>query len=340
MSLAYASLGDPQRPPLIQVPWGVSHLTREWDIDGYRIWDEGLARSFSLVKYDARNSGLSGRDRDSLSAETYTSDLEVVATAAGLDRYALCGPAAAAKPMIEHAARHPDRVSHLVLLGPQLGSEALPTNPITTINPAGWDGLRRMMAFGMSGFTRPDLVDQLADLLGLPEDYQSFVDVVGPWDVTDQLSDLKALTLVVGIDGVRYSPLSIAQTVAAEVPDARLVVFETTTMPPFWAAQEREALIRLIEEHVLGSDVEPADGTNAPPLVGAASFVPADSLSEREVEVLRLVAAGRTNAQIAEELVIASGTAARHVSNILNKTGLSNRTELAAYAAARGLIDS
>ena len=65
-----------------------------------------------------------------------------------------------------------------------------------------------------------------------------------------------------------------------------------------------------------------------------------DGLSDREVAVLRLVAAGNTNAQIAETLVIAIDTVKRHVSNILRKTGLRNRTELAAYAVAQGLIDS
>jgi DNA-binding NarL/FixJ family response regulator len=62
-----------------------------------------------------------------------------------------------------------------------------------------------------------------------------------------------------------------------------------------------------------------------------------DALSEREVEVLGLVAAGMTNAEIAAQLVIAPGTAARHVSNILNKIGLSNRTQAATYATKHGL---
>ncbi len=54
--------------------------------------------------------------------------------------------------------------------------------------------------------------------------------------------------------------------------------------------------------------------------------------------MLRLVTAGKTNAEIASELVIAASTVARHVSNILNKTALSNRTELAAYAVVQGLV--
>jgi len=62
-----------------------------------------------------------------------------------------------------------------------------------------------------------------------------------------------------------------------------------------------------------------------------------DGLTQREVEVLALVAAGKSNADIAEELVISPNTVVRHVSNILAKTGSSNRTEAALYASQNGL---
>jgi DNA-binding NarL/FixJ family response regulator len=55
-------------------------------------------------------------------------------------------------------------------------------------------------------------------------------------------------------------------------------------------------------------------------------------LSAREIEVLRLLAAGRSNAQIADELVISQNTVIRHVSNIFAKIGAENRTEAASYA--------
>jgi DNA-binding CsgD family transcriptional regulator len=63
-----------------------------------------------------------------------------------------------------------------------------------------------------------------------------------------------------------------------------------------------------------------------------------DGLSEREVEVLRLIAAGKTNQEIAEALVISLNTVARHVSNIFDKTGAANRAEAATYAARQGLL--
>ena len=62
-----------------------------------------------------------------------------------------------------------------------------------------------------------------------------------------------------------------------------------------------------------------------------------DGLTEREVEVLRLVAAGRTDREIADELFISIRTASTHLRNILNKTDSANRAEAATYASRHGL---
>ncbi len=65
-----------------------------------------------------------------------------------------------------------------------------------------------------------------------------------------------------------------------------------------------------------------------------------EGLTQREVEVLRLIAAGKTNREIAEQLVIGVTTVNTHVRNLLNKTSTSNRTEAAAYAARHSLVAS
>jgi two-component system response regulator DevR len=71
----------------------------------------------------------------------------------------------------------------------------------------------------------------------------------------------------------------------------------------------------------------------------SASAKKDDPLSDREKEVLLLVAKGRTNREIAEALVISEHTARNHVTHILDKLGLSRRSEAAAYAAKLGLLD-
>ncbi len=75
-------------------------------------------------------------------------------------------------------------------------------------------------------------------------------------------------------------------------------------------------------------------------LGSARTLTPAypGGLSEREVQVLRLIAAGKTNRDIAEALIISPRTVANHVTNILNKTNAANRTEAATYASQHQLV--
>jgi len=70
--------------------------------------------------------------------------------------------------------------------------------------------------------------------------------------------------------------------------------------------------------------------------LGKAPAYP-DGLTQREVEVLRLVAAGKSNREIAEALIISLRTVANHVTNIFTKVGVANRTQAAAYAIEHGL---
>ena len=63
-----------------------------------------------------------------------------------------------------------------------------------------------------------------------------------------------------------------------------------------------------------------------------------DSLTGRELQVLRLVARGASNLQIADELVISVNTVKSHLKNILSKLQLENRTQVAAYALEKGLV--
>jgi LuxR family maltose regulon positive regulatory protein len=78
------------------------------------------------------------------------------------------------------------------------------------------------------------------------------------------------------------------------------------------------------------------DGPDARPGATVPGLV--EPLSERELEVLRLLAAGKPNQQIAEELVVALNTVKKHVSHVLDKLGAANRTEATARARELGLL--
>jgi LuxR family maltose regulon positive regulatory protein len=84
--------------------------------------------------------------------------------------------------------------------------------------------------------------------------------------------------------------------------------------------------------------LEPDTGT--PPLSPPepAALPGGETLSPRELEVLRLVAAGLTNQEIADQLVIAPGTAKRHTINIYGKLGVNNRTQAVAKARELKLL--
>jgi non-specific serine/threonine protein kinase len=103
-----------------------------------------------------------------------------------------------------------------------------------------------------------------------------------------------------------------------------------------WAVGRALPLERAIGE-ALRPDDAPSSAVQhlgAPP---AAPSIRPDGLSEREVEVLRLLAAGKSNKEIADALVISLNTVYRHVTHIFEKTGAVNRTEAAAYAIRHGL---
>src|SRR6266511_1145386 len=96
---------------------------------------------------------------------------------------------------------------------------------------------------------------------------------------------------------------------------------------------EAAATAQALGIHGLGDRAGVLPGELAAP---AAPAWPA-GLTGREVEVLRLIAAGRSNRAIAEALYISPNTVLRHVSNIFAKTGVANRAEAAAYATRQGL---
>jgi DNA-binding NarL/FixJ family response regulator len=100
------------------------------------------------------------------------------------------------------------------------------------------------------------------------------------------------------------------------------------------AAPEAAAALHCLLE--LGAEPE---ATRARTLLPDGDDVPLSALTPREREVLRLIADGLTNREIAERLVVSHHTVHRHVTNLLRKLGLSSRTAAAAHAVRAGLVE-
>jgi pimeloyl-ACP methyl ester carboxylesterase len=113
--LAYAISGA--GPPLVKAANWLSHLAYDWESPVWRHWLAELTRRFRLVRYDERGCGLSDWDTGRFSFEDWVDDLETVVDAAGLDRFPLLGISQGGPVAIAYAVRHPERVTHLVLLG-------------------------------------------------------------------------------------------------------------------------------------------------------------------------------------------------------------------------------
>ena len=100
-------------------------------------------------------------------------------------------------------------------------------------------------------------------------------------------------------------------------------------------------LVRLGANRLLKRTGEIAESLQAPiPTSARRRDGFPDKLSAREVEVLRLVAKGCSNQQIADQLVLSIKTVARHMSNIFDKIGVDRRSAATAYAFERGLVQA
>ena len=113
--LAYASVGSGY--PLIKSANWLNHLDYEWDSPIWKHWLAELTKHHRLIRYDERGNGLSQRDVKEMSFDLWVQDLETVVDAVGVDRFALLGISQGGAVAIDYAIRHPERVSHLILLG-------------------------------------------------------------------------------------------------------------------------------------------------------------------------------------------------------------------------------
>ena len=113
--LAYATSGSGY--PIVRAPHWLTHLEADWQTPVWRPLLAELSSRYRLVRFDQSGTGLSDPSTDPVSLDTLVDELAAVVDAARLERFALLGMSQGAAVSIRYAARHPDRVSHLVLCG-------------------------------------------------------------------------------------------------------------------------------------------------------------------------------------------------------------------------------
>jgi DNA-binding CsgD family transcriptional regulator len=146
-------------------------------------------------------------------------------------------------------------------------------------------------------------------------------------DVRDDLSEVRAPALVLHREDDRAMRLRGARQLAALLPRAELSALPGDAHLPWHG--DGDAVLRAMATFL---------GIEGPRETGEPDSHVLDELSARQREVLRLVAQGLSDAQIAERLVISPHTVHRHVANILTKMGQPTRAAAAAHAARAGLL--
>jgi DNA-binding NarL/FixJ family response regulator len=149
-------------------------------------------------------------------------------------------------------------------------------------------------------------------------------------DLLPVLPQVTAETLVLHSEENSYASEASARTVAASIPNACFRTFEGG-LP-----QHIFQLIDAIKDFIPASPA-PTERTPAP--AAPAPVLEAAPLTDRELEILVLVARGLSNREMADRLVLSPRTIERHLENLYRKTGSRNRAEATAYAFTRGLVE-
>lgn len=340
--LAWAIHGN--GPPVIVVSCWLSHLQHDWRSPVWQHFLRDLGEFSTIVRYDERGFGMSDWDITDFSLEARYGDLEALVEATGFERFALLGMSGGSPVAMAYAARHPERVTRLILYGtvsPQPttfeGQRLDVEQTFRSMIRVGWateDPLFRRV------FTRiyiPNAseeqmrwFDDLERMSTSPANAVASRLAQQAVDVADEIPRIDAPTLILHAVGDRAAPFGNAVKVAGQIPDARLIELDSANHillagEPAWA--------RLLAEvrAFLGPDRWVDDGLAARP---------AEALSGRELDVLRQAARGLDNAAIAAELGLSMRTVERHLSNAYGKLGVAGKAARAAAVAAvlrRGL---
>jgi pimeloyl-ACP methyl ester carboxylesterase/DNA-binding winged helix-turn-helix (wHTH) protein len=264
--IAYATSGS--GPPLVKTANWLTHLEFDWISPVWRPWLQELSRSRTLIRYDERGSGLSDHDVEDFSFERWVEDLEGLVDALELERFPLFGVSQGAAVAIAYAARHPERVSGLVLYGgyPQ-GRYRRPMTPAereeaemrTRILPLGWDrdtpAFRQFFSMTFLPEGTPEQLQWFGDLLRVttsPRNAVRLLDAAAEIDVGELAARVQAPTLVLHATGDAAVPFDQGCCLASLIPGARFVPLESRNhvlmqWEPAWTRFLREVRAFLAE---------------------------------------------------------------------------------------------
>lgn len=257
--LAYAVAGD--GPPLVRAANWMTHLGYDIESPVWRHWVRDLARAHTFIRYDERGCGLSDWEAVDFTFEDWVQDLESVVEALGLERFPLLGLSQGGAVAVSYAARHPERVSHLVLCGAYARGRAVRAVGEDEKRAAaldldlarvGWGrddpAFRQVFAaqFQPDG-TRADweAFDHLQRRTTSPENAVRFLDEFGRIDVREEAQRVACPTLIMHSADDRRVPMRYGEELAALIPDSRLVALNSnnhllTETEPAWQSFRTE----------------------------------------------------------------------------------------------------
>ncbi|HXE92148.1 MAG TPA: alpha/beta fold hydrolase [Terriglobales bacterium] len=234
--IAYSTVGS--GPPLVKAANWMNHLEFEWHSPIWSHWISELTRRHTVIRYDERGNGLSDWDVEDLSFEAWVEDLETVVNAAGVQRFALLGISQGGAVACAYAARHPERVSHLVLYGAfargwlHRGSpeDVEQRNALITLVRLGWG--KNSPAFRQvwtnifipgGSAEQMDWFNELQRVSASPQNAAELLLAAGRLEVVDVLPRIRVPTLVLHCEKDRAVPMNEGRLLAASIPGARFV---------------------------------------------------------------------------------------------------------------------
>ena len=234
--IAYALAGS--GPPVVKTANWLNHLEYDWQSPIWSNLFRKLAGQHRLIRYDERGNGLSDRDVDDISFEAFVHDLESVVEAACLNRFALLGISQGCAVSIVYAIHHPERVSHLVLLGGFAHGRANrdPEGFKTQLSLVrqGWGrenpAFRQFFTSTFVPDGTPEQMQWWNDLQRIttsPENAVRIMQAISNVDVTDMLPQVTVPTLVLHSRNDAWIPFDEGRTLAAGIPGARFVALES-----------------------------------------------------------------------------------------------------------------